>query len=58
MGMLTATSMPNLVSIHIFHDDQLQQDRVYIFCTDVHLQNQKDLFSKLLDKITKLEGVL
>lgn len=58
MGMDTATSTPNLVTIHIFHDYQFQQDRVYIFCTDVHLQNQENLFTKLLDKITKLEGVL
>jgi len=56
--MLMATSTPNLVSIHIFHDDQLQQDRVYIFCSDVHVQNQRDLFTKVLDNVTKHEGVL
>ena len=39
-------------------DDQFRQGRVHFFCSDVYVHNRKDLFSKLLDKLTKLEVFL
>ena len=48
--ILYQTNIPVMKSV--------RSGRVYIFCSDVHVQNQEALFTKLLDKITKLEGVL
>ena len=68
MGMLIATSTPSvtarfetelLISYQTYNPvmESVRSGRVHIFCSDVLVQNQNDLFTKLLDKITKLKGV-